>query len=352
MSKRRKPLFARRRASAGHSSKGRPLKPVTIKRWTGHPQLILDVPALRTGRYYVDDRQVGGDAPKDFIWVYQTRPGGVRPADWRKWPAYIAKVGHQFYPAESVSEQVITRVGQMLGMRIADSQLMICAEQLRFMSRFFLRNEEILNHGAEILMGYLADKDFVEGVAAEKAEKTLFTFQVFCTAIRAIFPADHSEILHGFVRMIGFDALVGNQDRHFYNWGVITHPTGAVSPRFAPIYDTARGLFWNSTEQGLAKFSQAESLTAYVRNSRPEIGWDGWKESDGELRHFDLIASIAASDTTYWGWLENLGKTAMASLADCEGMIDAEFGDLLSETRRKLIKQCLRMRFQRYVEVF
>jgi HipA-like protein len=352
MRKHRKPLFAPRHSGAKRSSRGRPLNPVVIKRWTGHEPDAWPVPALRSGRFYVDERQVGGDAPKDFIWVYSTRRGGVCPRDWRKWPAFIAKVGHQFYPAESVTEQLITRIGQILGLQIADSRLMICAQQIRFMSRYFLSDEEILNHGAEILEGYLADKDFVGGVAAVKAEKSLFTFQVFCTAICAGFPNDHAEILQGFVRMIGFDALVGNQDRHFYNWGVITHPTGAARPRFAPIYDTARGLFWNTTEEGLARFSQAESLTAYIRNSRPEIGWDGWKESNSELRHFDLVDRVAASDKGYWRLLEDLGRTAMASLAECEGMIDAEFDDLLSAARRGLIKRCLRVRFQKYSEVF
>lgn len=312
----------------------------------------LGVPSLRAGHFHVDEREVGGDAPKDFIWVYECMPGGCRPVDWHKWPAYIAKVGHQYYPAESITEQLITRIGQICRLRIADSRLMICAGQIRFLSRYFLRPGEILNHGAEILVGYLADKGFVEGVTDQKAEKDLFTFQVFCTAIKARFPDHHEDLTGGFVRLIGFDALVGNQDRHFYNWGVITNARGVASPRFAPIYDTARGLFWNTPESGLVRFEQPQALEAYVRRSKPQIGWDGWADSKGDLGHFDLIGCIAAHDVRYWRWLEQLGKTASANLERIEGMIDAEFGALISERRRHLIKRCLRLRFETFAQVF
>jgi HipA-like C-terminal domain len=347
----RKPVFGRRRSRP--ALQGRPLQSVIIKRYTEYePVPWVGVPALRAGRFRVDEREVGGDAPKDFVWIYECRPGGCRPADWHKWPAYIAKVGHQFYPAESITEQLITRIGQECGLKIADSRLMICAGQIRFLSRYFLQPGEILNHGAEILVGYLADKGFVEGVTSEKAEKDLFTFQVFCTAMKVRFPAHHEQLTKDFVRLIGFDALVGNQDRHFYNWGVITNATGPLTPRFAPIYDTARGLFWNTIESGLVKFDQLQALEAYVRRSRPQIGWDGWDESRGELGHFDLIGSIGAHDVRYWKWLEQLGKTALATLGSIEGMIDAEFGNLLSVHRRELIKRCLRLRFETFAKVF
>jgi hypothetical protein len=354
MPNQRKAIFARRRGAQRHSGSGRTLEPVKIKRLTGFEPRSWpsSVPRLRAGRYLVDERPVGGDAPKDFIWIYRCQKGGVRLESWRTWPAYIAKVGHQFYPAESITEQLITRIGQICGLQIADSRLMLCAGQVRFLSRYFLRGGEILNHGAEILGGYLSDKEFVDGVAVERAEKDLFTFQVFCTALKVRFPGSDNDIIRGFVRMIGFDALIGNQDRHFYNWGVITHPTGASAPRFAPIYDTARGLFWNTPESGLGKYFQDQSLIPYIRRAKPQIGWDGWDSNGGEISHFDLVGSVAAHDMRYWRWLEELGKSAWNSLAACEGMIDAEFGDLLSEDRRELIKRCLRIRFDEFTKIF
>ena len=355
MAKPRKAAFGQRRKGVRRPTAKRLVKPSVIKRFTGYGPDSWGgvVPKLKSGRYYLDDRNPGGAAPKDFIWVHPSNKGPVRMGDWPHWPAYIAKVGHQFYPAESVTEQLMTRLGQLLGLRMAHSRLMVCAGQLRFLSQYFLRPEEILNHGADIAASYLTDEAFVKRVADEKAERDLFTFQVFCTAIRARFPGHHEEITREFVRMIGFDALVGNHDRHFYNWGVITHPTGAIQPRFSPIFDTARGLFWNIRETELGKYQNRDSLEGYVSRSRPEIGWDEPdKTRHGALNHFDLVERIATLDAKYMSYLEKLRQKAVASLGSCEGMIDAEFEGMFSAPRRELIKQCLHVRFERFDRIF
>jgi len=327
------------------------IRPVAIKRLTGDYAGTWHgvVPRLRRGRYIVDKRSAGGDAPKDFIFVYDYEGPPVQRDLPKTWPAYVAKVGHQYYPAESATEQLMTRIGQLCGLRMAESRLMVCAGQLRFLSRYFLGHDEILNHAAEILGRHLADKEFVDGVAKDRIEKEFFTFQVYRAALRSIFPAEFDGILRDFVRMIGFDALVGNQDRHFYNWGVITHTIAAESPRFAPIYDTARGLFWNTTDSGLVRLEEGAALKRYVARSTPQIGWDG---NTGSLNHFDLIERIATLDDRYCDWLQELGSYAMASLDGCLGMVDAEFTCLLSEARRDLIKRCLRLRFETFASIF
>jgi len=48
--------------------------------------------------------------------------------------------------------------------------------------------------------------------------------------------------LKEFVKMLLFDAIVGNNDRHFYNWGLLPTYVTKKKPIFAPIYDTARGV--------------------------------------------------------------------------------------------------------------
>src|SRR5262245_48560813 len=74
------------------------LKPVPIKQRTGFEGRYWRrvVASLRHGRYFVVDKQVSGDAPKDFIRVYE--PEASSRDDPRSWPAHIAKVGHKWYP--------------------------------------------------------------------------------------------------------------------------------------------------------------------------------------------------------------------------------------------------------------
>lgn len=90
------------------------------------------------------------------------------------------------------------------------------------------------------------------------------------------------------------DALIGNNDRHFYNWGIITNISGKEKPIFSPIYDTARGLFWNEHEDKLKRILQDKNrlpqfIMSYAENSVPKIGWEGLNK----LNYFDLIEQIS-----------------------------------------------------------
>ena len=107
------------------------------------------LPPLRKGYYYtVVNQAIAGDAPKDFIRTYTY--GKAKRSNPRKWPAYIAKVGHKWYPNESITEHLLTRIGQLLGLQMAESFLVSAHGQVRFLSRYFLGRNQNLVHGAEI----------------------------------------------------------------------------------------------------------------------------------------------------------------------------------------------------------
>jgi hypothetical protein len=299
---------------------------------------------LREGFFYKIDFSVSGDAPKDFIAVYVY--GRCRKAQMSGWPTYIAKVGHKFYPNESITEHLLTRIGELLGLRMAASRLMWVLGQLRFLSEYFLKPDESLLHGAEIFAGYLADKGFIEEVEQQHMERDIFTFQVVEDAVITSFPDHADEIMHGFVRVLGFDAIVGNNDRHHFNWGVITQIAGKRPPRFSPIFDSARGLFWNTDEERLRRQEGRfdEFLKVYTRKCYPMIGWDGLNSPN----HFDVVQKIAQRFTSY---RQTLHKLAMLDLPEkVDKLLETEFDGLFSSRRKKFIVACLRSRIEQYLD--
>lgn len=303
------------------------------------------ITVLKNKNYYVvKGVSIGGDAPKDFIRVYEY--GAIRKLNRTKWTAYIAKVGHKWYPMESITEHLLNRIGMELGLNMAFSKLAIVNEQIRFLSRYFLNKNEQLMHGAQIYSAFLSDDGhFVETVEQQNLSRVLFTFQFAEAAIKYSFPNHWKELLENFVELIIFDAIVGNSDRHFYNWGVITDIEGKKAPRFAPIYDTARGLFWNETEQKIQQLcsnSQRANifLKKYTEKSAPKTGWEN-KET---LNHFDLVKLLHSQDERYRPFCENLVNTE--NLTKIYALLDTEFRPLLSSERLLLIKQCLAMRFK------
>ena len=305
------------------------------------------LPPLRKGYYTVVDQTIAGEAPKNFIRVYTY--GKAKRSNPRKWPAYIAKVGHKWYPNESVTEHLLSRVGQLLGLKMAASLLVSAHGQVRFLSRYFLGPNQSLVHGAEIFAGYLEDKDFVEEVERAGATRNLFTFQFIEEAIKAQFPGQASSILGAYTRMLAFDAIVGNNDRHHYNWGVVVHAHACHEPFFAPIYDSARALFWNDSESKLQAVKQnpdPQRLHAfferYVKNSKPKTGWNGEDDPD----HFSLIQKIHHSYPDLRAELSGLYRPQF--LRQVKEMLDSEFQPLMSPLRREMILECMERRLYRF----
>jgi hypothetical protein len=298
-----------------------------------------DLSILKDGCFRVLDAAVAGDAPKDFLRIY--RYGDGRRANPRTWPEWIAKVGHKHYPNESVTEHLLTRIGQALELRVADSELMWFGPQLRFMSRYFLNGEEqSLVHGAEIFAGHLADRDFVEEVERTNQSRNLFTFQFVEEALKSRFPEHWESLLADFTRLLAFDAIVGNNDRHFYNWGVVLDVQTRRVPRFSPIYDTARALYWNTTDARLAEIARDPARRnshqeKYVQRCFPKTGWDG----TGTPNHFDLMRAISTNRPELGALLL---KIPVADLPQrIKRLFNGEFRDLMSPLRAEFIQRCL-----------
>jgi hypothetical protein len=301
------------------------------------------VPYLRENFVYIEKNQpLTGDAPKLFIREYEY---GVAPKRKpKRWPAYIAKVGHKWYPVESIMEQLLTDLGKLYGLEIADSKLALASGQLRFLSKYFLKKDERLMHGAEIYAANLnEDIGFVEEVENNKMSPQFFTVKFTYESFKNSFPSNFESLFCDLLKMLTFDAITGNNDRHFYNWGVITDIHNNNPPKFAPIYDTARALFWNFSDDKINDITRNEELInvqvkKYGRNSKPKMGIEGRNNPN----HFKFIEEIYQRYPEHAHCITNVILNALK--VNDSKRIDTEYRYLLSIGRRKLIKDCLHFR--------
>ncbi len=317
------------------------------------------VKPLKRKHYEILDTMPGGDAPKDFIRLYEYEKGKRRANKKQNWDKYIAKVGHKWYPLESITEYLLNRIGEVLGLNIAASQLRLIHNQIRFLSKYFLQEGDNLVHGAQIYSAYLSgDKKFVDEIEASNLSRTLLSFQFTDEAVKFVFPTHHQTIMTELVRLLLFDAITGNNDRHFYNWAVITTITGEKEPRFSPIYDSARGLFWNKPEKVIShKFYEEKKgrkridelrLQKYIESSRPKIGWEGWDKTK-EINHFELLRLIYGKYPQYQNTCEELLKPLY--LWRINQLLTEEFKQFYSTQRFCLIKKCLKRRFEYLIKI-
>ncbi|ETR67592.1 MAG: hypothetical protein OMM_05058 [Candidatus Magnetoglobus multicellularis str. Araruama] len=214
---------------------------------------VNKIPILREKNYYVnDDYKLDGDAPKQLIMVYSYQPESkIRRMKPKTWIPYIVKTAEKWYPHESVIEYAINRIGFCLQLRMNEVKLLKINNQIRFLSQYFLNKNIMLSHGAEICGQYLEDQQFAKEVAnCQETARELFTYEFVTESIKSVFKQHSGQLISDLVKIMTFDAIIGNNDRHFYNWAVVVYKKRcSKKPYISPIYDTARGLMWNESDQ-------------------------------------------------------------------------------------------------------
>ncbi len=307
------------------------------------------IPQLRENEYVVKNYDLDGDAPKQFIKAYfYQKDATIRKSSSSSWPSYIAKTAEKWYPHESIIEYMINRIGQVLGLRMNEIKLVNANSQVRFLSRYFLNKDEKLIHGAEICGEHLGDMLLAEKIANDKSTaRELFTFEFIKDSIRAVFPQCFENLIVELIKMLTFDALAGNNDRHFYNWGVIdTKKKTSKLPAFAPIYDSARGLMWNYSDANIRKiFTQSgRKIVNYIDEACPRISIEANKQAN----HFQLIDFIKRYNREYKEIIDDLAKAENEE--KIIRMLNREFYPFFIPERSKLITLILNTRFKKIRE--
>ena len=307
------------------------------------------IPILKENEYIVKMYELDGDAPKQFIKAYFfTEKTSVRKSSSGSWIPFIAKTAEKWYPHESIIEYIINRIGEELGLKMNEIRLVKINGQIRFLSKYFLNENEKLVHGAEICGEYLNDMPMAKEIADSKeTSRELFTFEFIKDAIRTVYPNCFEDILNELVKMIAFDGLAGNNDRHFYNWGVIdTKKKTTKLPTFAPLYDSARGLLWNLSDENCKHLlnihkENGKKVINYIEKASPRISI----EDNNTANHFQLIDFIKRYNNEYAKIVNDL--SSIENQVKVFQMLKEEFFQFFIPERCELIKLIIEERFNK-----
>lgn len=306
---------------------------------------------LKQKNFICLDESAGGDAPKDVIKVYEY--GRCRKDKPKSWIKYIAKIGHKWYPNESITEHYLTQIGKSFGVEIASSKIVYAENYIRFLSEHFHGNEQSLEHGANILSRYINESStgWIDEMDKNRTLKGEITFIDVENAVKDVFKKEATQIMSGIIHMLLFDALSGNNDRHYYNWGVVTHIKNKHNPYFSPVYDSARGLYWNKSDKNIislhAHFKNGDKkfIEKYVNGSAPKISIP----NNDKCNHFELIEYLKNNK-----YISNNHKnvwTNKKSLEKAIKILNTDFKHLFIEERRIIIEEVLNLRFNKLVQI-
>ncbi len=164
-------------------------------------------------------------------------------------------------------------------------------------------------------------------------------------SIKSVYPEQFEVLMESLVKMLIFDAIVGNNDRHFYNWGVIEKDKGtARNVRFAPVYDSARGLYWNMDDNNIKRIlsvhnSGGSQLVNYIKKASPRISF----ESNSDANHFELLAFILCNRRQYHGLVTEISSHTVEKRV--LNYLQNNFAPFFSKERNEIVTFTLKQRF-------
>jgi hypothetical protein len=327
------------------------------------------IPELRPGGwklYGFADYPLTGTVPKSYLaYGDPFHPATVGYIAKRKKASKKLHVG-PVSELECVTEELISSIGRLMPLEVADSRLVRLpvergsAPDLRFMSRNFIaRGVDQLLHGVELVAAYLGspteEMNKVFALDDKTQERQFYTVDQLLDVLHwwGRTDAEKRDLQDGFGKMLAFDALVGVQDRHAMNWGGIESIQAPDAPRrFAPLFDTARGLFQDHRESKLEEIDSSGERGAYIaqyaEKSRPVIGC---QRPDGHrANHFALIAHSLSEHADALGPPIRLILGAF-HIGRVERMLRRKFGRIITKRRVEYILALLEYRRSRLATI-
>lgn len=138
----------------------------------------------------------------------------------------------------------------------------------------------------------------------------------------------------------------------FITGGVIINTQRDIKqPVFAPLYDSARGLFWNDSDEKIKsnyiqwKESGNSKIKKYSNKSMPRISIEDKKN----VNHFDLIEYIIKEDSNYKEIVMSLSSKEMEKKVI--NKFRTEYSQFFIKERQLMIEDLLEYRFNKTREL-
>ena len=157
-----------------------------------------------------------------------------------------------------------------------------------------------------------------------------------------------------FYKVIIFDVLIGNSDRHHSNWAI--EPKRKVEDNIikvwldlCPLYDNGSSLCAYEDSNNLKKFFEDNMKFEALVNtkSKSAIGWD----NERPIRHFELLKKV--KENAYELTVEYIEKVKNNINEESINKILNKFdNDIISEDMKKLLKMYLLERRKRMLEIY
>ena len=192
------------------------------------------------------------------------------------------------------------------------------------------------------------DKDKLE----DTYSNSKYSIQMIQNSLNGILEIDE------FYKIVIFDILIGNSDRHHSNWAILARGIVYKTPEdmfdvffnysMSPLYDNGSSLFAYEDNNNLEIFFKDKMKFEALVNtkSKSAIGW----EDERPIRHFELLKKI--KDNAYDGTIQYVEKIKTNINEEKIDKILSEFNNIISIDMKKLLKMYILERRKRILRIY
>jgi hypothetical protein len=254
---------------------------------------------------------------------------------------------------EDWSEKIAAELCALLGIPHAEYELAEYRGRRGVITPKFLSDEHRLVHGNELLSKWV--EDYPSTQSFHVREHTLRIVLAVLKKMSVGAPlgwAGPREIASGAEAFVGYlmlDALIGNQDRHHQNWGLISAPNRGIF--LAPTFDHASSLGRNeSDEQRFRRLNTKDegfTVDAFTAKARSAF-YSAPNQKKAMKTHDAFVAAAARYPAAAAAWL---GALSLLTSKDMAGIVDRVPPLLISPVASTFAKEmlsCNRTRLLRF----
>lgn len=282
---------------------------------------------------------------------------------------YYFKEPKEKYPWEFWNEIIAYNIGVELGFNVLKYQPAILDGVGGCLSKSMTEDfTQELIHGQQLLLRVYPEFETKKG--------TDHTFQLVESFFKSMNEEEHKLIIHDFIEMLVFDAIIGNRDRHQQNWAIIREvkikirtakyfsiknrtdlPIITRSVRFSPLFDNGNCLAYNIIEENLHDFlDDKNKLEKYLFGEKAvsHLKWYG-----SPMQHIELLGHISKTypevvlksikrvDSIF---NENIINDIVLNIDNDTIFVNEIYS--LSPNRKKLISKLITTRIKRLLQAF
>ena len=247
------------------------------------------------------------------------------------------------------AEKLATEIGKLIGVECARVDIGTYKGRIGSMSYNILENKyDNLFEGI-----YFIQKHYPY-YNKSKVEDTYSNIKYSIQMIEKSILEDYYFDIRKIYKMIIFDILIGNSDRHHSNWA-IKHKKERENNRIhvtldlCPLYDNGSSLCAYEYNNDLDIFFKDKMKFEALVNtkSKSTIGW----ENERPIRHFELLSKLKENSYSMTlPYIENIKNNITEKNID---KILREFDNtIISEDMKKLLKKFLLERRKRMLEIY